>query len=301
MNNHDPSWTALATSLIRAHHTRAAAQPIFTDPWGDALVPDEYKLQFLRWYREDNKNSPLTSDAHALAAYIAQIPSYATVVLRARYTEDTLVNHLQSGVRQYVLVGAGLDSYALRRPAVPADLVVFEVDHPDTQFFKKEQVRLRTQAPAHHAQYIAADLSRETLKDALARSTFSRDTPAFFSWLGVSVYLPHDANLQMFRSFASIAAPGSALVFTYTDQALIDKPSLDPQFERMAKNAASMGEPFLSGFSPTKLPALLKSVGLELREDIDGTSLGERYSSPGSAPLHAPTYSHIVHAAVPGC
>lgn len=298
MNDLNPSRTALATSLIRAHHTRTVAQPIFTDPWGDDLVTDEYKLEFLRWYRQDNKDLPLMSDEQALAAYVARIPSYASVVLRARYTEDVLAQHLQSGLRQYVLVGAGLDSYALRRPAAPADLVVFEIDHPGTQRFKREQVSLRAQASESHAKYIAADLSRETLNDALARSDYCFDRPAFFSWLGVSVYLTRDANLQMLRSFASIATPGSALVFTYTDQALIDNPGLDPRFERMGRNAASMGEPFLSGFDPAELPALFGSVGLELREDLDGNSLGERYSRHGSAQLHAPVYSRIAHAVI---
>jgi methyltransferase (TIGR00027 family) len=294
MNNQSPSITALATSLIRAHHTRVSAELIHTDPWGDLLVPDSYKLQFVRWYEEDNKLEPASSGAETLDSYIAQLSSYASVVLRARYTEEALAGHLRTGTRQYVLVGAGFDSYSLRRPAAPVDLAVFEIDHPATQKLKIERINQLLANPPDRTQYVAADLSQDTLSVALRRSDFSSDAPALFSWLGVTVYLSREDNLKMLRAVAALAAPGSAVVFTYTDQAFIDTPGLSPTFERMAKHAASMGEPFLSGFAPLELPALLGSVGLQVLEDLDGQALGERYSEA----LRAPAYSHIVHATI---
>lgn len=302
MKNQIPSRTALTTSLIRAHHTRTSRCPIHIDPWGDLLVPDEFKRQLVQWHKKDSAHAQADSAPGFeadLDSYLTQVPSYASVVLRARFSEDALEQHVQLGVRQYVQVGAGFDSYSLRKPSELPELAVFEIDHPATQTLKIKRILDATRHRPPPPTYIAADLSSEGLVEALIRSPFSFAQPAFFSWLGVTIYLTLEDNLSTLRSIAKCGAPGSRLVFTYTDQAILGNPNLDADFLRMLRNAASMSEPFLTGFDPREIGRILHSCGLELLEDLDGHELGVRYSLENSQNLHAPRYSRIALARVP--
>jgi len=306
MKTHVPSRTALTTSLIRAHHTRTAESPVHVDPWGDLLVPDEFKDQLVQWAFRDNHQSQSLDGAPArdavLDAYLRGVPSYASVVLRARYAEDALEQSIGEGTRQYVQIGAGLDSYSIRRPGQGADVDVFELDHPATQSLKRD--RLAGIAPPHHLlpHYVATDLSQETLAKALRRSAFDFHQPAFFSWLGVTIYLTEEENTSALRSIAECGVPGSLVVFTYVDRAIFANPESDPGFLRMQRNAAALGEPFKSGFDPEELGGLLRSCGLELLEDLDGCELGTRYAQQGeqafAVPRHSHSHSHIALARV---
>src|SRR6185437_16545034 len=136
------------------------------------------------------------------------------VIIRSRYAEDALKAAAQRGTRQYVLIGAGFDSFVLRRPAFANGIEIFEIDHPATQALKIERIRACGITLPASVHFIAADLASETLASALARSSFRGGEPAFFSWLGVTVYLTREANMATLRAVASSSAAGSELVFT---------------------------------------------------------------------------------------
>lgn len=277
MTPNDPSRTALATSLMRALHSRTAPRPLIDDTWGDRLVPEVAKQAL--------------PDA-ALRANAA----FADVVLRNRYAEDALQ---ASSASQYVLIGAGFDSYAQRRPGRGAHLKVIEVDHPATQHLKRRMLAAHVALDTAPPHYVAADLSVEDLGTALQRSPFDANRPAFFSWLGVTMYLSREANLAALRAIAACAARGSELVFTYVDEAVFG--SDDPVhagFRQLQQTAASMGEPFLSGFNPATLPGLLRDTGFELIEDLNGEELLQRYDPEGVNGLKANAGGHIAHARV---
>src|SRR5258708_22987441 len=138
----------------------------------------------------------------------------------ARYAEDALEAAVSQGIRQYVLIGAGFDSFALRRPAFSADLQIFEIDFPATQTFKIQRISECGISLPDSVHFIAADLSRESVAAALARSSFERDRLTFFSWLGVTMYLTREANLAPMRSIASCAPMDIELAFTYFDARL---------------------------------------------------------------------------------
>src|SRR5262249_14065929 len=179
-----------------------------------------------------------------LDQHIQSIPSYASVVLRSRYAEDELERAVRHGVEQYVSVGAGFDSFSLRRPPYAADLHVFEVDHPATQETKRRQLAARGIADPVFAHFVAADLAAASLARALRRSPFRFGAPTFFAWLGVTIYLSREANSMALRAFAECGAPGSRLVFTYTDERAFDPQSGSEGFRRMRANAERLGEPF---------------------------------------------------------
>jgi methyltransferase (TIGR00027 family) len=183
----------LATSLMRAAHARLDPNPLIDDPWGDRLVPDPVR-EVIRDVALSNMDAGATLDDYFLSS-----PVYANVILRTRYTEDALKAAIAKGVRQYVIIGAGFDSFALRRPGFAADLDIFEIDHPATQALKTKQLGHCGIVLPKSVHFIAADLAECSVADTLSGSPFRADRPAFFSWLGVTMYLTKEANFATLR------------------------------------------------------------------------------------------------------
>jgi methyltransferase (TIGR00027 family) len=292
--------TALGASVVRAVHTRSDRAPLINDDWGDRLVTDAERDKL-----RDAALSGLVPEARAqlealgsrdeaMAALARAHPSYGMIILRTRYAEDALADAVARGIRQYVIVGAGMDSFALRRPAFANDVAVLEVDHPASQESKIERLRECGIPSPAGVQYVAADLSAEGLDAALARSSFDPNEAAFFSWLGVTGYLTREANLKTLQAIALRGAPDSELVFTYTDQGDFDAPS-NAERRRARDVFAALGEPSVSGFYPSQLDDDLRSVGLTLVEDLGRDELIERYCAAQQRDL-SPSVAH--HAAL---
>jgi O-methyltransferase involved in polyketide biosynthesis len=144
--------------------------------------------------------------------------------------------------------------------------------------------------------FIAADLSEENVAAALARSSFASDRLTFFSWLGVTMYLTREANLATMRSIASCAPAASELVFTYFDARLFQAQS--ESFRELEQRVAAAGEPFLSGFDPVTLAAVLADCGLHLVEDLNGADAAARYDRDGAHGLGQSGFSHLALARV---
>ena len=297
------SVTAMGTALMRADHTRSAAAPLIDDPWGDRLVPDGYRLQL-----RENALSAVAPERREqlealhpdelLAALLRRHPSYATIIIRTRYTEDMLRAAVERGVHQYVIVGAGLDSFALRRPEFAGEIEVFELDHPDTQRFKLARLAECGGQSPPGVHFIGADLAVEGVDAALERAPFHPGEPSFFSWLGVTAYLTREANLSTLRSIASCGAPGSEVVFDYGDQEAYDNPPDDATYTRIRDRLARLGEPWISGFHPAQLEGELRAVGLELVENLSPEELDRRYCAGGPDDLTPSPSHHLARACV---
>jgi methyltransferase (TIGR00027 family) len=301
MNPSDPSRTALATALMRARHSRLDPAPLIDDRWGDRLVPDSFRAvmrqRALQRLGEAARADALSDPQGALDALLRKSAAYADVVLRARCTEDALQAAVARGIRQYVLIGAGFDSFACRRPHWARDLDVLEVDHPATQQLKRQRLAECGVADSPRLHFIPADLSREALGSALARSAFRPGEPTFFAWIGVTMYLTRQANLAALRDIAACGAPGSELVFTCVDEAALDPGhAVSPAFRQLQAQVAAVGEAFVSGFDPKALPAQLQDLGMTLLEDANGEDLAARYDPTGANGLQAATEAHVVHA-----
>jgi methyltransferase (TIGR00027 family) len=297
MNARSPSRTALAAALIRARHTRLDPQPLIDDAWGERLVPTSFRVKLresaLAGMAGVERARALASPETIVDDHLRRLSAYANVVLRSRYTEDALQRAISNGVRQYVMIGAGFDSFSLRRPPFAQGVCVYEIDHPATQAFKLE--RLAACGAPHPASthFVAADLGIEDLGTALSRSPFRFDQPAFFSWLGVTMYLTQDANRTALRSIVRCAAPGSELVFTYIEQGALERGRPSRAFQGLQRKVASLGEPFLSGFDPPALAGELRQIGLSFIEDLNGQALAARYDSDGTTGLCGTAASHI--------
>jgi methyltransferase (TIGR00027 family) len=204
--------------------------------------------------------------------------SWAGEVLgRSRYAEDKLEEAIAAGVTQYVSVGAGCDSFALRRTDLGDSLRVFELDHTATQRVKQERLSRITVKLPKNLEFVPIDLELESISDALACSSYRRDLPAFFALLGVMEYLRTETAFETLRSIASVAAPGSELVFDH----LIPDELLEAKTRRRLKavrrGVALVGEPWRTAFDPRRLSDEVASLGYELVEHLSPAEQQKRY------------------------
>lgn len=304
MKDTKASRTALVTSLMRAVHTRLDRPALIEDPWGDRLVP-EAEREALRKLAASTLEPEARQRLEALGSHEAVLqaafhanPVYGTVIVRTRYAEDALEAAVARGARQYVIIGAGMDSFALRQPAFAQGVQIFEIDHSATQELKRQRVRECGISLPDTLHFVPADLSQEDLGTALARSPFRGAQPTFFSWLGVTSYLTRSANLATLLAVARCAAPDSELVFTYIDQREFDPDRQSEGIQRVRARVESLGEPWVSGFDPSQLAEDLRGVGLILVEDLGGEALRERYCKARSDGLSPAATVHIARAQV---
>jgi methyltransferase (TIGR00027 family) len=298
-----PSRTALVASLMRALHSRRNSAPLLDDPWGELLVPlserESMRDRILARMSEEERKRARQTPEDILDDFLESNAAFPGVIIRSRYAEDALRDAMRRGIRQYILIGAGFDSFALRQPAFSDGLKIFEIDHPATQGLKIRRIRDCGVSLPSTVHFLSADLATEEFSSVLARSTFRKDEPAFFAWLGVTVYLTREANLATLRSVAKTGAPGSELVFTYVDRILFAPNGGRPPGDSNTELVAAIGEPFLSSFDPAGIKNDLMQAGLQLIEDLDGRAMSQRYERAGSKALQAADNLHVVLARVP--
>jgi methyltransferase (TIGR00027 family) len=244
MDSGAPSETALGAAKLRAVHQILEYPRVLHDP---------FALPILGLHGEAELRA-------ALPQYQQPFPRAmrASMVLRSRYADDRFYAATRRGVRQYVVLGAGLDTFAYRNQYPEAMLKVYEVDHPATQAWKRSRLREMGISIPASLRFAPVDFERQSLGEELARAGFRRDQPAFFSWLGVSMYLTEPAVMQTLRYIASLA-PSSEVVFDY----MVPAHTLARQSSRSAAAAyvAKLGEPWITFFEPRELAERLKAAG----------------------------------------
>ena len=219
----------------------------------------------------------------------------SAVVARSCYVEDVLA---RGSFAQYVILGAGLDSFAWRRPDLLRALRVFEVDHPATQAWKRQRADIVALPRNENHVFAPVDFERETIAEGLAAVGFDPALPTLFSWIAVVPYLTMDAIETTLRSLAN-AAPGSCVSLTYA-VSLDDMDDIGRQvYERLGAVAAQNGEPLITLLRPAEAADLIARCGLELVEDLDRTDLQDRYFK-GRADIAPPyTLERALTARVP--
>jgi methyltransferase (TIGR00027 family) len=250
------SKTALGVAIRRAAHQLMDVPPVLDDRIAVRLVGSGYPRHMERAMH------PVARDFRAFMA------------VRSRYVEDQLAHAVAQGVRQYVVLGAGLDTFAYRNPF--PELRVFEVDFPATQEWKREMLKNAGIALPPGLTFVPLDFERHTLAEGLDEAAFDRTLPAFFGWLGVVPYLTLGAFRSTLNAIGQLSA-GSAVAFDY---------ALPPEtlslvgriaFEALAGRVARAGEPFKLFFSPDTLEAELRVAGFERLEQLDYGQINERY------------------------
>jgi methyltransferase (TIGR00027 family) len=211
----------------------------------------------------------------------------ASMAARSRYAEDQLGAAVARGARQYVILGAGLDTFAYRNPYEQQGLRVFEADHPATQAWKQQRLRAVGIAIPASLTFVPVDFEHQTLPEALRGAGFESRQPAFFSWLGVTMYLARDTVLSTLQFIAS-CAEGSGVAFDY----IVPRESLGWTrrfvFDAMARRVGRAGEPFRTFFLAEELTVELARVGFRTIENIGGKEINARYFSGRTDGLRVP-------------
>ena len=281
-----PSRTAELVAAIRAAHLRYDQPAIFEDRFAIDLTSG--------WWRWIVNTPPLyrlvtraTGTARARGTFLA----------RARYTEEKLESAIRDGIDQYVILGAGLDSFAWRRRDIACKLRIFEIDHPASQAAKRCRLQELGIPVPENLEFIPVDLDRDNVAEALARSRYSPDHRGFFSLLGTVQYISREALVNTLRSIAIIAAPGSELVLSYVlPRHLVEPPHLSA-YDWGLRFAARQGEPFVSLYDPAELAAEVCALGYELLENFSPRDQALRYFVGRTDDLQpsTPLLAHLAH------
>jgi methyltransferase (TIGR00027 family) len=296
MDEGRPSFTAIISAMIRAAHLAFDGEPkIFTDPLALALSGAENEAALKASL--DNLGVAIAASAGVRRAEEAYRYLRTIMTLRSRFTEDELDQAMQRGIAQYVILGAGLDSFVYRRRDLANMLRVFEVDLPEIQSWKRARLRAVNIPEPENLTFVPLDLEQQPLVGALHAAGLRREDPTFVSWLGTTQYLTADAIFNTLRQVASLAAE-SEIVFQYQiAEDLLDEDNRQI-LEVLRAGARASGEPWLSLFDPARLAEQVKALGFVDVTDFGPEQALERYFVGRTDELRPPVLSHFMKARV---
>jgi methyltransferase (TIGR00027 family) len=277
MKPNQPSRTALIPARQRAAHQVLDHGSILHDPFAMKIL------------REDEKDVLQFANQHPLAS-IGRLFTTA----RSRIAEDALSAAVEKGIRQIVILGAGLDTFALRNPHGAQQIRIYEVDHPATQAWKLDRLAEAQIAPPSWLTLVPVDFERDDLGEKLVAAGFQQNSPAFFTWLGVVPYLTQEAIGSTLDYIASIQ--NSEVVFDYMESPQAFSEEMRDLVKERTEQVEKMDERWASRFDPAGMAALLRSHGFCNHEDINFQQITSRFGravqglAPGQAGLH------VIHA-----
>jgi len=260
-SNATPDSTAVRVALWRALHLEVDPPPhVLEDEIGLKLVaPDD------GWRHRPDMDPHFTSRFRA------------SIVARARFIEDMVVERAGRGVGQYVILGAGLDSFAQRRPEIASSLTLFEVDPPGPQAWKRRRLIELGFGIPEWLRLVPVDFEAgDAWWQRLAAAGFDSGQPAIVASTGVSMYLTKDAIAATLRQIAALA-PGSMLAMTFLLPLELADPEVRPGLQLAEKGARASGTPFLSFFTPTEMQALAREAGFREVQHVSAATLAQRY------------------------
>jgi methyltransferase (TIGR00027 family) len=256
-----PSRTAYRVALRRAAHQVLDRPLVLDDPLALRVIRPEDAADLAR--------DPHTFETTRISPYLR-----AFMAVRSRFAEEALAAAVARGVRQYVLLGAGLDTFAYRNAY--GGLRVYEVDYPATQQWKRWRLEQGQIPEPPSLTFAPVDFERQTLSEGLAAARFDATAPAFFAMLGVVPYLTPDALRATWRFVASCGA-GSGIVFDYSLPRTRMSWMQRRIFDAVADRVAAAGEPWKTAFDPHELETDLRALGFTRFEDLDGDAINARY------------------------
>ena len=292
--NNKASITALMSSFGRAFHAENEKNPVFTDYLAKELMTaEEYNAvrgyilsgaQFFEPEIDAAKQNPVELLLKLVNVHIAPSP-----LCRAAYAEQSLKTAVLSGTKQYVILGAGLDTFAFREPAFLTKHKVFEVDHPLTQADKKERIARAGWTVPENLKFIPVDFAKDCLTDRLIDGGFNPKEKSFFSWLGVTYYLSLDAINKTLAELSALCADGSSLVFDYPDENFFS--ATEKRVQNTVMMAKAGGEPMQSAFSYGELEKLLENHGFLIYELLNPNDIQKQIIDSVGANIKA--FEHV--------
>jgi methyltransferase (TIGR00027 family) len=269
--------TPRGAAAYRAIHQTLENGVIFSDPFASRILDDQTRARL-----------------DETAADPSLRPWRLFIAARSRFSEDSLAACVGRGVRQIVVLGAGLDTFSLRNPHAGQGVRVFEVDYPATQDWKRERLKQAGLAVPSSLTFAPVDFERQSLADGLMAAGFRTDRSAFFQWLGVVPYLTREAISRTLDFIAGV--PESEVVFDYAEPFENYPADRRSHVMAVAARTASLGEPWLSLFDPAELSAMLRDKGFGVVEDLGLAEIADRFYGALKQGIMIGAGPHVVRA-----
>ena len=282
MKQDSPSLTADRVAIMRAAHQIFDNPKVFEDPIALRIIG----TQSVSDIRKDKRK--FESRIHK---YLRSI-----VAARSRFVEDELSVAINRGIRQYVILGAGLDTFAYRNPHSSNGLKVFEVDYPATQEWKRQQLDVAKIPIPESLTFTSINFENQALADQLRETGFRADEPSFFSWLGVTMYLSRETMMTTMKYISSSTPIGSGIVFDYVISPSSQKFLRRLIFRLLSNKVRSFGEPWQTFYDPNSLIKDLKAIGFTKAEDIGPEEINARFFNDRADKLMVGNFGHLMKA-----
>lgn len=302
MKNNESSLTSLISAFGRAHHSMYDTPKIFDDFVAKDLITDkEYsdiRENMIKGIQFFNKEIARKFQEHPdeILKWITQVQLSPTPLARAAYCENVLLHELLLGVKQYVILGSGLDTFCFRHPELKEILEIFEVDYPATQDFKKERLADANYQIPENLHFVPLDFTKEFTIQTLVEEGFILNKKTFFSLLGVSYYLTKEENANLFQKLFTKLPSGSSIIFDYADNKLFEEKGMSNRVQNMVQMASAGGEPMKSCFSYYEMEKMLENSGLLIYEHLSPSAINDRFFHNRTDYLSAFETIHYIHA-----
>ncbi|MBN8204174.1 class I SAM-dependent methyltransferase [Bacillus sp. NTK034] len=301
MKPNESSLTSLISAFGRAYHSQYDTPKIFDDYVAQELISkkeiseiSENMIKGIQFFNEGIAQT-LQGKSEEVLKWITQVQLSPTPLARAAYCEKVLLNEIMLGLKQYVILGAGLDTFCFRHPELEKILEIFEIDHPSTQESKKKRFDNANLIPPGNLHFVSMDFTKKFSFQKLIDEGFE-NKKTFFSLLGVSYYLTKEENSRLISSLFAKAPIGSSIVFDYADENLFEEKGISNRVENMVKMASASGEPMKSCFTYNEIENMLEKSGLLIYEHLSPVKINDRFFSNRTDFLTAFETIHYIHA-----
>lgn len=301
MKQNESSATSLVSAFTRAYHSKYDSPKIFDDFLAKDLISEkefsdisQNMIQGIQFFNKDIANK-FQDNPDEILKWITQVQLSPTPLARAAYCEKVLFNELILGIEQYVILGAGLDTFCFRHPELNNSLVIFEIDHPATQEFKKKRLDEANLLIPSNLHFVSTDFTKEFSYQKLVNEGFENNK-TFFSLLGVSYYLSKEEIARLLNVLFAQVPSGSSIVFDYANENLFEEKGLSNRVENMLKMVSVGGEPMKSCFTYYEMEKMLEDCGILIYEHLTPTSINDLFFRNRQDYLSAFETIHYIHA-----
>lgn len=302
MKKNESSLTSLISAFGRAYHSKYDTPKIFDDFIAkDFITQKEFSdirenmINGIQFFNSQIANE-FQNDPEEILKWITQVQLSPTPLARAAYCENVLLHEMSQGVKQYVILGSGLDTFCFRHPNLNDSLEIFEVDHPATQDFKKVRLTEANYQIPKNLHFVAADFTKNFTVQNLVEEGFKTNKKTLFSLLGVSYYLTKEEIANLLNKLFTKVPSGSSIVFDYADENLFKEKGLSNRVQNMVQLASGSGEPMKSCFTYDEIEKLLKNLGLLINEHLSPVTINEKFFHNRTDYLSAFETIHYINA-----
>jgi methyltransferase (TIGR00027 family) len=301
MKQNESSVTSLITAFARAYHSLNDTPKIFDDYLAKELISQnefsDISQNLIRGisYLNPEIGHRFQDQPDEMLKWIAQIQLSPITLARSSFSDNVIKNELKLGLKQYVVLGAGLDTFCFRHPDLKNTLEIFEVDYPATQEFKKQRLEDANFSIPNNLHFVPMDFTKKFSGQILLEKGFA-NIKTTYSLLGVSYYLSKEEISRLLDEIFTIVPSGSSIVFDYADERLFEEKGMFNRVDNMVKMAAGSGEPMKSCFSYDEMESLLEKSGLLIYEHLTPAEIQQTFFHSRSDYLSAFETIHFIHA-----